>query len=109
MFFLLVAHTLIVYAAEGVTIQGLNIPRIDGSAKAEVKKGHGTTIYMYETARPLAEVVDFYRSFFKSEQCVLIGGVQADGSFDAAIKKDTVQFYLKITAAGDKTQARFIW
>ena len=94
---------------ESVKIQGLDIPVMEGSSRVVSGKEQGLTKYTYDTESPLKEVITFYERFLHDTRCIIIGGVRPEGSFDAAVKKDAAQFYVRIVREKGKTRVEFVW
>jgi hypothetical protein len=75
----------------------------------EQDKNIHAQVATYLIQKPLGEVVSFYQSFLKENNFSVLGGIQADGSFDASVKKDAVQFSLRIFTSKNNTMVQFVW
>jgi hypothetical protein len=92
-------------------ILGMQVP-IPGEyvlESLEYDKSIHAQVAAYLIKKPLGAVVSFYQSFLKENAFLVLGGVQPDGSFDASVKKDTVQFFLRIFTNKNSTMVQFIW
>lgn len=99
------------YGSDSVNISGMQIPLLEG-AKPSGSFAEGSVqgkIASFTVNKPLVEVVNFYSSFLQANGFSVIGGEEASGSFNAAVKKDNVQFSLRIYSEGELTYLQFIW
>ena len=98
-------------AGASIEISGQAIPLIEGSSEISVKAQETVRarIAVYSVNGPLSETVQFYKSFFEAEGFLLLGGDEPDGSFNAAVKKDSCQFSIRIYSDSGATRLQFTW
>lgn len=98
------------FAGNIVDIAGIQIPLIEGAvvSNTQEKLSSDVKVVTYTLAKPLAEVIEFYASFFRENNFILIGGKDKIG-FNASIKKDNALFTLRISSFGANTVLQFIW
>ncbi|MDP2922396.1 MAG: hypothetical protein Q8O30_01570 [Candidatus Omnitrophota bacterium] len=99
------------YGNDFINISGMQIPLVPGARAANnlTQESVQGKIANFTVNKPLAEVVNFYNSFLQANGFSVIGGQEASGSFNAAVKKDNVQFSLRIYSEGGFTYLQFIW
>lgn len=97
--------------ADTLEIFGMQIPIIEGAkvVKDTAGKSLKAKIANYITDKPLNEAVSFYKSFLKANGFLVIGGLEAQGGFNASVKKGNIQFSIHIYAEGGLTKIQFIW
>lgn len=100
-----------VYADDALNINGMNIPLISGSILESTRPPGDLNAKMarYKIGNPVGEVVGYYKNFLTANDFIIVGGEQQNQGFDAAVKKEKVQFSLRIFAQGGATIYEFIW
>jgi hypothetical protein len=96
--------------AQTIEISGIQIALIEGarhmhSSEAETIQGKVAT---YIVKKPLTEVIEFYKLFFKENDFRLIGGFDEEG-FNASVRKGNLMFTLRVYSKNKKTILQFIW
>jgi hypothetical protein len=99
------------YANDSINISGMQIPLIEGAriANDSLQGPVQGKIQNFTVNKPLSEVVNFYSSFLQTNGFLIMGGQEASGSFNAAVKKGNVQFSLQIYPEGSSTRIQFVW
>lgn len=95
----------------GVDILGMQVP-LPGEyvlESLEYDNNIHAHVARYLVKKPLTEAVHFYTSFLAENGFSVLGGEQADGSFDASVKKDNVQFLLRVYIYKNMTMVQFVW
>ena len=98
-------------ADEVIEILGMKIPVIEGAEQVKETEGVSVKghIVTFTVEKSLGETVGFYKSFFEQNNFLIIGGMESDGSFNAAVKKGDTQFSLLIYGKNGHTQIQFVW
>jgi len=97
-------------SAASVDVRGIKIPLIEGAVfqqEGQEKEAQAATL-IYAVKKPMKEVISFYEKYLKDNNFLIIGG-RTDSGFDAAVKKDSSMFNLKIYPKGRETMVQFIW
>lgn len=96
--------------AETVDILGMQIPLIEGAklVKDEQEGSLKAKMVNYTVEKPLNEVVGFYQSFLETNGFRIIGGLEEGGSFNASVKRNDIQFCIRIYAQDGLTRIQFI-
>lgn len=99
----------IVNAQETINIGGAEVPVIQGAISTQsTVQAKQLRIVIYTTEASLESVVMFYESYLKNNEYIIIGGQKGD-EYNAACKKGSAMFTLRIYAQSGKTIIQFIW
>lgn len=98
------------YAGQAIEISGFGVPLIENAkpVPGEDKQTANFRLATYAVDKPLADVVQFYESFLKENDFLILGPEEENG-FSASVKKDNTMFTLKIYSENKKTIIQFIW
>lgn len=96
--------------AASIEISGLGIPLVEGAKAIQGESGRTKEAHIatYVSDKTLADVIDFYRTFFSENAFLVIGGMEDDG-FSASVKKDSGMFSIKIFSQNERVLVQFIW
>jgi hypothetical protein len=97
--------------ALNVDILGMKVPVPAGFILVSrgQDKSINAQVATYQGNLSVGEAVTFYKTFLEGNGFLVLGGEQPDGSFDASVKKDAVQFSLRIFSLKRMTVVQFIW